>query len=236
MMAVVIGRDPSTGASQVAILRSDGSQVGRVTVPVPTAIAELRWLRDGRLAAYPFADDLAGPAEAFLIGADRVAHAVTWHPAGVRAWSSRGDVAIANDRGIYVVDGRHRTRRLLLRTSRRFHYGLPDWSPDAGRLVVTRLDLQTSLDTIITVSVRRGRSRIVVRRVGAIGPFGRVVWSPSGRRLAFLVGGDDNEGAVYTVRLDGADLRRVFDLGSVGRGIPLITFMGPQLSWQPLTA
>jgi dipeptidyl aminopeptidase/acylaminoacyl peptidase len=221
-----------TSPAQLAILRSDGSEAQRIDVPA-TSLAGVDWLPDGRLVAYAFPERGGSASRTFLIGADGVAHEVVWRPKGGRAWSSRGDVAIGHDRGIYVWDRRSGVRHLILPNGRRFRYGLGDWSPDGRRLVVVRQDLLTQLWTIVTVAADGGERRVVVRAVSPGCPFSGVAWSPSGARIAYLSGCYD-VGAIYSVRTDGAVRRTIFEIESLGGAGSLETYMGREISWQPL--
>jgi WD40-like Beta Propeller Repeat len=156
-------------------------------------------------------------------------------PTTVSARSPIGDVATARPHGISVVERRTGARRLILKNSGHYLYEAPDWSPNGRRLAVIRRDLQTSLDAIVTVAARGGHRHVVVRRIGEIAALRRVVWSPSGTRIAFTTGGDENEGGLYTVRTDGARLRRIFDVASlVGDLGEFTASMGSDLAWQPL--
>lgn len=63
---------------------------------------------------------------------------------------------------------------------------------------------------------------------------GGIGWSPDGRRLAFEAGTSHGEGrttAIWTVRTDGRDLRRVLHLGTYGQDDPSIT--NDALAWTP---
>jgi dipeptidyl aminopeptidase/acylaminoacyl peptidase len=233
-LAVVVAADPSTATPmQVAILRSDGSEVRRVAVPA-SSIATLQWLPDGRrVAAFTYAPRVGREGRAFVLGADgTAAREVAWRPKGVRAWSSRGSVAVSTAKGIYVLDRPAGARRLILANGRRFTYGPPDWSPDGRRLVLIRQDSRTSLPTIITVAAGGGDRRVVVRGVGQT--FGDVAWSPSGGRIAFTTGEWDGGNAVFTVRTDGTGLRRLFAIESLTAHNGLEGYMSEELSWQPL--
>jgi WD40 repeat protein len=231
-LAVAVAPSTTTPV-QVAILRSDGSELRRVPVPGLASIAGLAWLPDGRrVAVFAYSGRVDQTGRVLVIGADGAgAREMAWRPKGQRAWSSVGSVAISHFRGIYVWDRATRVRRLLLANGRRFTYGPPDWSPDGRRLVVVRRDLRTSLQTIVTAAAG-GHRRVVVRGVGQT--FGRVAWSPSGRRIAFTTGEWDGDSAVFTVRTDGAGLRRIFRLASLTSGLGIDGHMWEGLSWQPL--
>jgi WD40-like Beta Propeller Repeat len=226
-LAVAVRGNPTT-PTQVAILRSDGSEVRRVAFGAPVSIAELQWLPDGRrVAAFAYGRGVGGPGRAFVI--DSVAREVAWRPKGLRVWSSTGGVAVVHTKGIYVR-GRA-TRRLILANGRRFTYGAPDWSPDGRRLVLIRQDLLTSLPTIITVAPGGGDRRVVVRGVGQA--FGRVAWSPSGKRIAFTTGEWDGATAVFTVLPDGTGLQRIFGIEALSMTDGLERSISDELSWQP---
>jgi Tol biopolymer transport system component len=228
-LIAVIGS--TTSPAQLAILRSDGSEAQRIDVPA-TSLADVDWLPDGRLVAYAFPERGAASGRVFVIGADGVAHEVTWRPKGERAWSARGSVAITHVRGIYVRKRAGDVARLVLPNRMRFTYALPDWSPDGRRLVVVRSDTTTSLQTIVTVSADGSDRRVVVRATGPGCAFGDVVWSPSGRRIAYTVGCYDS-GAIYMVSTDGAHRRELFDSVSLTAGGQLEAHLSPEISWQP---
>jgi Tol biopolymer transport system component len=217
--------------AQLAILRSDGSVAQRIDVPA-TALGGLDWLPDGRLVAYAGPERDGAWGRVFVIGPDGVAREVSWRPKGARAWSARGSVAISHARGIYVRKRASDVARLVLPNGTRFTYELPDWSPDGRRLVVVRSDAITMLQTIVTVAADGGDRRAVVRSTGLGCAFGDVVWSPSGKRIAYTTGCYDS-GAIYMVRTDGAHLRELFDSVSLTSGGQLEASIAPSISWQP---
>jgi Tol biopolymer transport system component len=228
-LSAVIGSP--TAPAQVAILHADGSEAQRIDVPA-TILAGVDWLPDGRIVAYAAPERGAASGRVFVIGADGVAHGVTWRPKGERAWSARGSVAITHVRGIYVRKRAGDVARLVVPNSMRFTYALPDWSPDGRRLVVVRSDTTTSLQTIVTVWADGTDRRVVVRATGPGCAFGDVVWSPSGRRIAYTVGCYDS-GAIYMVSTDGAHRRELFDSVSLTAGGQLEAHLSPEISWQP---
>jgi dipeptidyl aminopeptidase/acylaminoacyl peptidase len=228
-LSAVIGS--RTAPAQVAILHADGSEARRIDVPA-TALAGVDSLPDGRIVAYAAAERDGASERVFVIGADGVAHEVTWRPKGARAWSARGSVAISHARGIYVRKRASDVARLVLPNGRHFTYTLPDWSPDGRRLVVVRSDTTTSLQTIVTVSADGGDRRVVVRSTSSGCTFGDVVWSPSGKRIAYTTGCYDS-GAIYMVRTDGAHRRELFDSVSLTSGGQLEASIAPSISWQP---
>jgi WD40 repeat protein len=217
--------------AQVAILRADGSQVARVDVPV-AALSSVEWLPNGRIVAYAVPERDGARGKVFVIGADGVAREVSWRPIGARAWSARGSVAISHARGIYVRKRASEVARLVLPNEQRFTYALPDWSPDGRRLVVVRSDTVTMLQTIVTLAADGGDRRVVVRSTSPGCSFGDVVWSPSGKRIAYTTGCYDS-GAIYMVRTDGAHRRELFDSGSLTSGGQLEAYISPAISWQP---
>ena len=214
------------GAEGVAILTAAGALVRRLRVPGYV----LSWLPDGRRLAV-----LSGGEVLTVAAAGGPTRAVTG-PHGPRAWSARGDVAIAHRRGIMVWRASSGRRRLVLAARGRFRFGIPDWSPDGRRLAVARTDLRTGLSTIVDVSASGGRARVIVRACLVGDP----VWSPAGSRLAFAStcldepSGDDAP-SVYAVRPDGSRLRRLFDPTDLSPpGAPFDRYVSPALSWQPL--
>lgn len=218
--------------SAVVVLRSDGTQLLRIDVPA-ASLTGVDWLRDGRIVADGYDERSGGVARTFVIGHDSVARAVTWRPKGERAWSARGGVAIAHPRGIYVRRRAAEPARLVLADGDRFTYTLPDWSPDGRRLAVVRRDAATGLQAIVAVATDGGDRRVVARAVTPACAFGDVAWAPSGARIAYSVGCYDS-GAIYTVRIDGAARRTIFDLHSLVGDEPLEAYLSPAISWQPL--
>jgi Tol biopolymer transport system component len=217
--------------AQVAILHADGSETERIDVPA-TALAGVDWLPDGRLVAYPAPERDGARGKVFVIGPDGVAREASWRPTGARAWSARGSVAISHARGIYVRKRPSDVARLVLPNGRRFSYALPDWSPDSRRLVAVRSDTVTMLHTIVTLSADGGDRRVVVRSTSPGCTFGDVVWSPSGKGIAYTTGCYDS-GAIYMVRTDGAHRRELFDSGSLTSGGQLEAYISPSISWRP---
>jgi Tol biopolymer transport system component len=235
-VAVPVAGDPLTATpGQIAILRSDGSEVRRLAVPAVGPIAALRWLPDGRrVAAFAYAERPGRGGRALLMAADgTAAREMAWRPEGVRVWSSRGSVAISHSRGIYVWDRATGVRRLILANGPGFTYDPPDWSPDGRRLVLVRHDLRTHLQTIITVAADGTDRRIVVRAVSTGQTFDGVAWSPSGGRIAFTSGAGEGTDALSTVRTDGTRLRRTFHVEALTSPLQVDAFFGRQLSWQP---
>lgn len=228
-LCAVIGS--RTAPAQVVVLHADGSEAQRIDVPA-TALDGVDWLPDGRLVAYAAPERDGARGKVFVIGADGVAREVSWRPKGARAWSARGSVAISHARGIYVRKRASEVAHLVLPNGTRFTYALPDWSPDGRRLVVVRSDTTTSLQTIVTVSADGSDRRVVVRATGPGCAFGDVVWSPSGRRIAYTVGCYDS-GAIYMVSTDGAHRRELFDSVSLTAGGQLEAHLSPEISWQP---
>src|SRR5204862_190902 len=113
----------------------------------------------------------------------------------------RGEVVVAADDGIFVLDARARTLRRLTRGDDDL---APSWSPDGRRLAYA--DARGSdpaaglaIELIDPNSPRRARRRLAP---GAVGP---IRWSPDGSRLAFLARND----ALEIVRLDGRGRRRL---------------------------
>jgi Tol biopolymer transport system component len=228
-LGAVIGSP--TAPAQVAILHADGSVAQRIDVPA-TALTGVDWLPDGRIVAYAGPERDGASARVFVIGADRVAREVSWRPKGARAWSARGSVAISHARGIYVRKRASDVARLVLPNGTRFTYELADWSPDGRRLVVVRTDATTMLQTIVTVAADGGDRRVVVRGTGLGCSFGDVVWSPSGKRIAYTTGCYESS-AIYMVRTDGARLRELVDSISLTSGGQLEASIAPSISWQP---
>jgi Tol biopolymer transport system component len=120
-------------------------------------------------------------------------------------WSSRGMIAFTESQAIWVIrpDGSGR-RRVVSRAEQ------AAWSPD-GRSIAfarSRSDFAVSApgSRICVTSVDGKRVRTVARGFYP-------AWSPNGRRLAFVRSrprrGGGSSFAIFTVRLDGSDLRLV---------------------------
>lgn len=225
LLAVEVdGVAPDT--SQLAILTADGALVRRLAV----VGSPLSWLPGGRRLAI-----LRG-SRVLTVAATGGAPQPVTGPRGPRVWSAWGEVAIEHARGIMVWRSTTGRRRLVLPAGERFTYGLPDWSPDGRRLAVMRTDARTRLATIVTVPVGGGRARVVVRGPTPGCRLGDPVWSPAGTRVAFasscLDETNEETPILYSVRLDGSRLRRLFD----PRALPppeLEHYVAPALSWQP---
>jgi hypothetical protein len=223
LMAVgLVGSDPPA----VAILTADGALVRRLALPG----SPIAWLPDGRRLA------VLDENRVLVVAATGGPVRALSGPSGPRTWSARGDVAIANPRGIMVWRKATGRRRLLLAAGERFTYGRPDWSPDGRRLAVVRGDQRTGLGTILSVPASGGRSRVVVR-APAPGCFGDPVWSPTGASIAFasscLDDASEDAPPLYGVRRDGSHLRRWFDpvvLASPPGEFEL--YVGRALAWQ----
>jgi Tol biopolymer transport system component len=177
--------DHTTGA--IFTIRPDGSGIRQVTHPPPARLTtEPDWSPDGRWIAYdvnPHGDE------------DRSRLAVI-HPDGTGR-TSLGDACVAPCR----MDG------------------FPAWSPSGSRIAFQRgLGPRVHHNKVVAIYVMRVDTR-AARRVTQRGRSSTVdapwqdeapAWSPSGRRIAFeRFSRSTDHQAVFTVRTDGTDLRRI---------------------------
>jgi Tol biopolymer transport system component len=140
------------------------------------------------------------------------ADAPSWSPDGDRVAFERSFTIDTSD--IYVVhaDGSD-LRRLTRRSSRSPGSDSPAWSPDGSRIAFVRWpdqsnDLYTGAE-IYVVAADGGRSRrVTASRPESSGDFAPV-WSPDGRRIAFVRASEEDVTDVYVVNRDGSGLRRL---------------------------
>lgn len=150
------------------------------------------------------------------------------------AWSPDGKTiaytgrSIGASAGIWLRDARTgKVIRRLTTSGMR-----PDWAPDGKRLLYVTVGAQAGHVNVVN---RRGGAarRLIRKRIG----FGRVVWSPDGRSIAYVrrvnrPGSDEQFGyGVWTRRLRTGAERRVFST-------PMIDAEAgnayAEVSWQPL--
>src|SRR5919106_6113224 len=103
----------------------------------------------------------------------------------------------------------------LVRLTQRDPSGfVPAWSPDGSRIAFTGSADDQSRQLWLMSRTGGGPHRLTNLRVHGLdgGPGFDPDWSPSGRRLVFSLGGH----AIYTVRTNGTQLRRLTGRGRVG--------------------
>jgi hypothetical protein len=192
---------------RLARMSSDGS--GLVEFPLTAISPDLAWAPAGdRLL-------LARPPAVVLATLDGVEQGeATPAPSQEPDWSSRGEIAYAGQRNIFI----RRLGRPPRRLTRRGGFS-PSWSPHGTKLAFAREVRSGHTDIYIV-----GRDGSGLRRLTRRGGYGPA-WAPDGKRIAFLRDGD-----LYVVRTDGRGLRRLVDS-------PSVSFEGPQVGsvdWQPL--
>jgi dipeptidyl aminopeptidase/acylaminoacyl peptidase len=137
------------------------------------------------------------------------------------AVSRSGRIAFARDHHQLVIG--HPRRARVLTTYRRGEISTPDFSPDGRRVVFARDRHRRGFHSDIFRIGARGRGlRRLTRTDDAVSP----VWSPSGRRIAFIRAPDDaqpSRGPLYVMSSRGRRLRRLL------RGVD-----HTRLSWQRL--
>jgi Tol biopolymer transport system component len=127
----------------------------------------------------------------------------------------------AADHGLYMVDARGGTPRLIAKSS--WYVGSPTWSPDGSRIAYTvylEFGPKGSTFEIWTVNPDGTDSRQLVDlgQCGGAGCAGGLAWSPDASMLAFHSTRDIPLGTaiveqIYVVRADGSGLHRINDNG-----------------------
>ena len=144
-------------------------------------------------------------------GSDRLQ--LTSHPSVDQspAWSANGaKLAFATNRAgtydIYTMnsDGTDQTR-ITFDTSDELY---PTWSPDGRRLAFTRFNGSRS-EGIETIELAGGNRRSIT----AFDSW-EPTWSPDGSQIAFQGPTPEARTAIYAVKADGSDLRRISDAGT----------------------
>ena len=92
------------------------------------------------------------------------------------------------------------------------HHRSGDWSPSGRRLVYVD-ECADCMNKLVTVAPN-GRDRKVVYRAGGLAFLQSPVWSPDGRRIAFIVyrwSNTDYKSDIYVIDRDGTNLVRLTD-------------------------
>jgi TolB protein len=199
--------------NHVVLIDADGSNM-RTLVDVPFRTGTATWSPDGRQLA--FADLDHGHlyvANVDGTGLRQLTRGGDYGGGdGAPAWSPAGDeIAFINDGYVVTVrpDGTDRWSDALgFDASRR--WGRPAWSPDGTEIA------STSGSTIWVINVGDGSAESLRPATGATD----VTWSPDGRWLAFMGGGElcppCETYDVYLMARDGTGLANLTNLA--GRG------------------
>lgn len=200
-----------TGLPLLAVATAAGASVAPLSAETAGAPALLTYVAQARIqAATPSAVCLAradGSRRVRLIRASRPRLGLSrpsWSPNGKHFVYNRGAA-------LTVADARGRVVRTLIRN---VEYPPPDpvWSPDGRRIAVMGGGRGGALGVI---PARGGRWRELARSRTLATGFESPTWMPDSRRLAFSIGswsvppGLDYPSGIYTVGLDGTDLRLV---------------------------
>lgn len=135
-------------------------------------------------------------------------------PSQTPDWSSRGEIAFAGRRDVFIMRLGGSPRRLTYRGG--FD---PSWSPHGTKLAFVRQVRNGPANVYLVGRDGRGLRRLTPR--GGHGP----KWSPDGRWIAFVRNGD-----LYVIRASGRGRRRLVDA-------PTASGEGPQvgaIDWQAL--
>jgi Tol biopolymer transport system component len=217
------------------ITAPDGTPQFRLpSFPFAQRIGSTAWSPDGKRLAFTAGSDAFGPSDVFTIGADgRGLRRLTnlGHPVGALSWSVPGDIAYVDGAPayshhlpvgprIFLLDPRTGARHLL----RKQVGGAVDWSPD-GRSIATTCRGGTTFG-VLCILDRRGRDvRALERYLPPTGSNSALVFSPDGRKLAYL----SDRGNLMLHRLGHPGERLLAD----NQGSTDTSYVAP--AWQPLS-
>jgi Tol biopolymer transport system component len=89
----------------------------------------------------------------------------------------------------------------------------PAWSPDGTRIAVERFDIPAGRDGIYIMNADGSHPVQVTQNDARLGENSEPQWSPDGTKLVFQIVSDAKGAAIFTVNLDGTDLRRLTPYG-----------------------
>ena len=257
------GTSPGTYTPGIYTMNSDGSDVRLITTrhvttgygpPYPTLV----WSPDGQHIAFRNSDGGEWDRESRgFIGAvyfvaivgsdglgfrrimesDSLISEPVWSPEGQHlAFLTTEDKMLT----LYIVDADGSNLQQVVATPVPQGGGSPTliWSPDGQHIAFMKFDdfvlEETSLPGIHFVAIV-GSNGLGFRRITeSDSPTSEPVWSPDGRRLAFLMA-EDNSVALYIADKDGSNLRRVIATSMSEPPLSSVTTTpyNQRVSWSP---
>ena len=216
-LAISTGPDDSWDASGITLHRADGTRIRRLTRGNDRYPS---WSPSGRRLAFArtrvSSDGLLEGSRIYTIGRSGKGQRLLTKTGFDPAWSSRGEIAYEFRSDIVVTDPRgQRTRTLVTRADD------PDWSPHGDRLVFDRCR-GDHCGLFVIRADGTGLRRVYVTR----GDLENPVWSPDGRRIAFVHAG------IKSVSARGGQLRTLLPADWLEGDVSMSDVVG--LAWQPL--
>jgi Tol biopolymer transport system component len=223
MRLIVAGWDggrptPSIGVERGAIwvARDDGSDLRPMTAPPSRAFDELsRWSPDGQRML--FGRERLSRVRLMIANEETGARAVRLRFAFGGSWSPRGTKLAAvggrtglHDLGVWILDNEGRSARKV--TGPALIYSPPAWAREGSEVAYTG-----GLGAVRVVDTLTGRTRRLTAPRSGLYDYSPT-WSPDGKKIAFVRGGELEEytgthHVLYVVDSDGRNLRRLRDLG-----------------------